>query len=301
MAVAVAAVAAMGKATPGGARVLIVGGDGLIGSALRRGLPELGFDVAASSRRPGSTLALDLGNPGSWPDLGGFDAAVIVAALARLGDCDRAPEQSREINALAPKILAERLAGQGTYVVQISTDKVFDGSRPLRRREEPTCPNTVYGRHKAEAEDAVLKTGGAVLRLSKVLAPDLALLWGWATELVAGRAVQAFSDMWLAPVTVGFVVDLLARLLADRPLGIFHATGGEDRPYAELARRLAIALGAEPALVQAVATPPALAAVSHVPHSTLEMSRERVRYGLGNLAFAAVTEQVAAAVRSSIA
>ena len=293
--------AATGKTVAGSARVLIVGGNGLIGSALGRGLPEQGFDVVATSRRPGSALALDLADPGSWPSLAGFDVAVIVAALARLGDCDREPERSRQINALAPKILAERLAGQGTYVVHLSTDKVFDGSRALRLREEATCPNTVYGRHKAEAEDAVLKAGGAVLRLSKVLAPDLALLRGWAAELASGRAIQAFSDMWLAPVTVSFVVELLARLLAERALGIFHATGGEDRPYTELAGRLAAALGAEPGLVRAVVTPPGLAAVSHVPHSTLEMSRERARYGLGNPAFEAVADQVAAAVRSSIA
>lgn len=283
------------------ARVLIVGGGGLIGSALARTLPEKGFDVRTTNRLESDGLRLELTEPGSWPDFHGFDAAVIVAALARLGDCDRNPERSRQINAVAPRLLAELFAKRGTRVLHLSTDKVFDGSRALRGRSEPTNPKTVYGRHKAEAESAVLARGGAVLRLSKVLSPDLPLLQNWGHDLTAGRPIQPFSDMRLAPITVGFVVDLIARLIEDRAAGIFQVTGAEDRPYAALAAILAEALGAAPELVQPVPTPPTLAAIPHVAHSTLEMSRETERYGFGNPTFEAVVGEVAADVRSGIA
>ncbi len=289
----------MGKARP--SRVLIVGGGGLIGARLVRSLSEKGFDVQATHRRVPDGFRLELTDPGSWPDLGGFDAAVIVAALARLGDCDRDPEQSRQINAMAPRRLAEQFAGHGTRVLHISTDKVFDGSRALRGRGEATCPNTVYGRHKAEAEDAVLGTGGAVLRLSKVISADLPLLRNWGRDLAAGRPVQAFSDMRLAPITIDFVVDLIAQLIADRAVGIFQATGVEDRPYTALAAILAAALDAAPELVQPIPTPPALAAISHAAHSTLEMLQESERYGLGNPTFEAVAGEVSENILSSIA
>jgi nucleoside-diphosphate-sugar epimerase len=47
---------------------LVVGGDGLVGGAIRRHCRELGIEVESSSRRPGSkALSLDLCNPDFTP------------------------------------------------------------------------------------------------------------------------------------------------------------------------------------------------------------------------------------------
>ena len=273
--------------------ILVVGGDGLIGRALVGHLRGLGHAVIATSRRGGhGDVTLDLGHPASWPALPPLSAAVFVAAVARLGECERDPELTRGINAVAPAALAARLAPQGTYCLLLSSDKVFDGTRPLRPRSDPPCPLTVYGWQKAEAEQGVLQAGGAVLRLSKVLAPDLGLLQDWRRALLSGKPIGPFHDMWLAPVTVGMVVGLIGRLVADRQPGIFHCTGREDRPYVALAERLAGALGACPDLVQPISAAAQIPLAQRVRHSSLEMLREDERYGLANPGFDAVVGEI---------
>ena len=65
---------------------------------------------------------------------------------------------ARELNADAPAFLAEAVAKRGGWMVQVSTDYVFDGTKhtPYVESDEP-CPNSVYGQTKLEGEQAVAK------------------------------------------------------------------------------------------------------------------------------------------------
>ena len=62
----------------------------------------------------------------------------------------------------------------------------------------------------------------AILRLAKIVAPDMPLLRGWVAALRSGRPVRAFHDMTIAPVPVGAVAQTIAVLLRDRATGIFQ-------------------------------------------------------------------------------
>lgn len=275
--------------------VLVVGGDGFIGAELVRRLGAAGWRVWSTTRRaeagPG-VLRLDLA--AELPELPDVGAAVICAARARLGDCASDPAGSRRVNVEGPARLTAALAQRGAYPLFLSTDKVFDGLVPQRRREDATCPRTEYGRQKADAERAVQAAGGAVLRLCKVVSPELPLVAGWRRALRQGRPVTPFTDMFLAPVPLAHVCTLIERLLAARAPGVFHCTGAEDRSYAALARAMAAMLGADPGLVQAAACDPdAHPPEARPPHSTLEMSVEEARFGLGQPAFDATARELA--------
>ena len=65
---------------------------------------------------------------------------------------------ARKLNADAPTFLAEAVAKRGGWMVQVSTDYVFDGTKhtPYVESDEP-CPNSVYGQTKLEGEQAVAK------------------------------------------------------------------------------------------------------------------------------------------------
>ncbi len=284
--------------------VLVVGADGLLGRALCRRLRADGTHVVRSSRRQGAAAAgalpLDLAaQPESWPELPRVRAAVICAAVARLQDCADDAEGSARINVGGTIALAERLAARGVYTLFLSSDKVFDGLVPQRRRDDAPCPRTEYGRQKAAAERAILGLGraGAVLRLAKVLSPELTLLQDWRRALGAGRPIEAFHDMWLAPVRDDVVARLAARLVAERRPGIFQASGDQDIAYLELALSLARALGVDRGLVRARAADPALVPPEARPrHSTLDSELEARLYGLGATGSRALCQEVAAAL-----
>ena len=287
-------------------RILIVGGDSLIGGSLISALRAEGHEVVATSRRTQSAGAdlqfLDLEAAVTQaPVLPQVEAAVICAARARLTDCVEDPAGSRRVNVDGAGAVARELTNAGAYTVFLSSDKVFDGLTPQRRRDDATRPKTEYGRQKADAEAAILSLGdnAAVLRLCKVLDPSLALLSGWAATLSRGQPIDAYRDMYLAPVSTAFVCQVVAALLIDRKPGIYHCTGAEDRPYLAVAEAMADAVGASRGLLRPRACDPeAHPPEARPPHSTLEMNVERYRYGLSQPAFEQTMEEVCSVFRS---
>ena len=118
---------------------------------------------------------------------------------------------------------------------------------------------------------------------------------GWAAALRGGRPVEAFADMYLAPVLPEQVAGLIARILAERAAGTWHLTGAGDRTYVDLARGLAGGLGADPALVRPVAADPALFPPRNLSrHSTLDLRAEAARWGIRGPDFDATVASVAA-------
>src|SRR4029077_13292605 len=120
-------------------------------------------EVLITSRKTSTdekVLPLDLSQPPeSWPALPECRAAVFCAAMTNLEQCRRDPAESRRINVVQTLHLARRLAEQNCFVVFISTNLVFDGAKPFRRQDDPTCPRTEYGRQKAEVEAALAGLG----------------------------------------------------------------------------------------------------------------------------------------------
>lgn len=263
--------------------VLVAGGDGLIGAELVHRLSGDGVRVFSTSRRGASTAThqLDLATPGEWPALPKVEAAVLCAANASIGACATKPGESAAVNVAGLSALAERLALQADLVLLLSSNQVFDGSTVRRRRADAYCPVCQYGRQKAAAEANVLALkGGSVLRLTKVLTPDLPLLAGWSADLAAGRPVTPFDNFPLAPVTLGFAVDTVVDILSGGEPGVYQASGADDLTYVDLAYALAGQVGADSALITPVVADPAVLGFERLPrYSTLEMELETGRFG----------------------
>lgn len=276
--------------------VLLIGADGFIGAAFAAGLRAVGRAIDATSRRPGAGRPFDLSDP-DLDRLEGRSAVVVCAAMARLKDCEAQPERARAVNVTGPAALAAAAAARGRPFVYLSSDKVFDGNRARRRRDETPDPRTIYGRQKAEAEIRIRAAhpDAAILRLSKVVAADLPLISDWRRALMTGQAITPFSDMWLAPVLRHDVCTLIGRLLAEKRSGLFQFTGEQDVTYEDLAFRLAHAWSVDPILVQARAMPPELRGPAEQGrHTTLEMDRELELWGGTQPALADIVAAIAA-------
>lgn len=150
--------------------------------------------------------------------------------------------------------LAHRLTAQGTRVVYLSSNQVFDGHKPMRRADEPVCPLTEYGKQKATTERALLELGerASIVRLTKVLGPKPALLMGWKQALEAGQTITPFHDMHMAPVPLELVVETMIRIGQQNIAGITQISGSQDITYTQAAHHLARRLGCDESLIKPI-------------------------------------------------
>lgn len=99
---------------------------------------------------------LDITNPEAIEEFvnnNAIDIIVNCAAFTAVDKAESSQELCRLLNAKAPEYLATAVAKRGGYLVQVSTDYVFDGTNHTPYTEdEATCPNSVYGSTKLEGE-----------------------------------------------------------------------------------------------------------------------------------------------------
>lgn len=84
-----------------------------------------------------------------------IDGIVNCAAYTAVDKAEDNQEFCRLLNTDAPGYLAAAVEKRGGWMIQVSTDYVFDGTNHTPyTEEEPTCPNSVYGSTKLEGERA---------------------------------------------------------------------------------------------------------------------------------------------------
>lgn len=237
-------------------RYLIVGGDGLIGAQLERVLAGQGTVVVSTRRHPHSgKVIVDLmsGDFDSACAVGA-DVAFICAAMTNIQTCETDPLISTKINVTETLRLVKRLAGEGCFVVFLSSNTVFDGQLPFPDEDAPYSPTTEYGRQKLAVEQQIrdlpeLAERVAIVRLSKVLSSESGMAGEFLRCLRAGEPCHAFEDLLLCPVSLAYVCAGLVAIASVRKPGVFHLTGEEEMSYAQFCSHLASHLGASPGLV----------------------------------------------------
>jgi dTDP-4-dehydrorhamnose reductase len=279
--------------------ILVVGADGLIGRALAERLArekqplvqtvlqkgditDIGNKGAEISDVP-LFLALDLArDAASWRPPRPVSVAYLCAAVTSQEYCRRHPRESRAVNVAGTLTLARRLAVGGARIVFLSSNLVLDGAAACQRADTPLRPQCEYGRQKAEVERELRELPGAcIVRLTKVLGPAAPRLAEWATALAAGRPVRPLADLRMAPVPLGFVVEVLLRLAAVPLEGVVQVSAAEDITYEQAARHIARRLAADPSLVQPLTAAAAGLDLEHLPaHTTLDTTRLRTELGL---------------------
>lgn len=240
-------------------RILLIGGSGTVGRAVRSALEELS-PVTVTQRHEAENLStyFNAEDDESPLRLDGFSSVVYVAGLTSLRACEENRSRSERVNCLAPQKLAERCSALGAPFVFVSSGAAsrYDGlsiAEAMQANADGAPGASTYGLHKFIAERAILKRPtAAVVRLSKIAGPQWSLIDEWLTKLRSGKVVEAFCDHYLSPVMLEDAVSLLTRVIQMRETGPIAISALDELSYAEVARLLAEKVGQPSHLVASV-------------------------------------------------
>jgi len=249
-------------------KILITGGTGLLAKGMEETVPP-GWDIVGVHLRDyrvtGSRarhLVLDVRDREAVLSLFArerFDVVVHAAGLASVDHVERHPDEGRASNVGGTRNVAEACRRHGAYMVYVSTNAVFDGSKPPYREDAPTAPLHHYGRIKLECERVTAESAGA----HAIARPILMYGWNhsvnrpnpvtWVYEkLLRGEAVQLVDDVFENPLHNHPCGRALWAMAEKRPAGIFHLAGADRVSRYELGLRTAAAFGLDAALIQRV-------------------------------------------------
>lgn len=92
----------------------------------------------------------------AFVDANNIDGIINCAAYTAVDKAESNEALCHTLNATAPGYLAAAMGKRGGWMVQVSTDYVFDGTKHTPYSEtDPTCPDSVYGSTKLEGEQLV--------------------------------------------------------------------------------------------------------------------------------------------------
>jgi dTDP-4-dehydrorhamnose reductase len=155
------------------------------------------------------------------------DALINAAGFTRVDDAETEREAAERANATGPAVLAAACRTVGAWLVQVSTDYVFDGeqSRPYAPAA-PTNPLSIYGKTKLQGELAVtreLPSQNTVVRTSWLYAADGRNFLTTMLRLMRDRPhLTVVSDQIGAPTSVMGLARVLWAFSQRRASGLFH-------------------------------------------------------------------------------
>lgn len=190
------------------------------------------------------------------------DVIVNTAALSVPDYCETHREEADAVNITAVAALAEQCSESGCRFIHLSTDFVFSGDTDRLYTEEDTpAPVNYYGYTKWEGEKkvAALCDDYAIVRVVVVYGAALPGQHGNILQLVANRLrsnteIHVVSDQWRTPTFVGDISQGVEKLINHPRSGIYHLCGSDCLTIAEIAYRVADALGLNRSLTIPVST-----------------------------------------------
>ena len=187
------------------AKVLILGGTGMIGSGLARAFAERDYDVRITNRSGNpiadlpavkvsrfDALTDDLGQLLAQVSPGDYVINCIGLVKAQIDDSSRASrDKAVALNAEFPSRLAAIAEAKDLRVIQMATDCVYSGISSAHAESAPHDAHDVYGKTKSLGE--VPSPAVMNLRVS-VIGRGTQGLYHWVASQPAGASIQGYTD-----------------------------------------------------------------------------------------------------------
>ena len=233
-------------------RVLITGAQGQLGTDLVKTCTEAGDEVVACGRaeldlmdRDSVMSAITSARP---------DVVLNAGAWTAVDACESDPDRAYLTNALGVRWVAEAARVVDAHVVHVSTDYVFDGTKPEPYHEwDEPAPRSVYGRSKLGGERE-LDPAHTIVRTAWVCGAHGPNMVKTVLALRQQPELAFVDDQHGCPSFTADLAPAIRRLAAGRLAGTFHLTNQGATTWYGFVREILEVSGADPAKVRPITT-----------------------------------------------
>jgi dTDP-4-dehydrorhamnose reductase len=188
------------------------------------------------------------------------DVVINAAAMTEVDKCELDAEAAFAANSKAVSNIVDAAQETESFVVQVSTDYVFDGERGGYSEHDEAHPVNKYGESKLEGEKAVMK--GLDKEMWSIPRSSVVYGWGRASrpnaatfvyeKLSRGESICMVRDLFSSP-TLNTSLSAMLIEVAERELpGIIHVAGATRLNRFDFAVGLAKTFGLDATLIKAV-------------------------------------------------
>lgn len=178
------------------------------------------------------------------------DVVIHTAAMTQVDDCEFKRDECVALNVTAVEHLAKLSAKLGFHLVHVSTDFIFDGTKPMYTEDDQANPLSYYGWSKLEGEKRVIEFAGSYSILRTVLVygqvADMSrtniVLWAHST-LKNQKSANVVTDQFRTPTLAEDLAMGCFLAAAQRAQGIYNIAGKDYMSVIELVERVATFYG----------------------------------------------------------
>lgn len=245
-------------------RILITGGSGLLGSNISK-LAISKFNVFATynkrkiSMNDAYLFQIDLTKKEHLGKMEQIKPDFIIhcAALTNVDYCEKHPNEAYNQNVLASINIAEIAKKTRAYLIHISTDSIFNGTKGNYKENDIPNPINAYGRTKLEAEQKI----SSIHPYSCIVRTNI---YGWnkinkfsltewmLNKLINNEELPALKDIYFSPILVNDFIKTLFELQERNYRGIIHIAGSESCSKLDFAYMIAEVFALDKNLIKPV-------------------------------------------------
>lgn len=213
----------------------------------------------------------------------------IVFNAAAYTHVDRA-EEERElcyaVNVTGVHHLAQACTKNGSKLVHISTDYVFDGRKGDYQETDEPNPLGYYGWSKLAGEKEVEKSGCPFLiaRTAVLFGHGVRVQINFATwvfnQLRKGKEIRVVDDQIGNPTLAENLATAIAKLLQKNAEGLFHLAGAEPISRYHFALAIAKTFDFDPGLIQRIHSQDFPQKAPRPMNASLNVEKARKNYGV---------------------
>ncbi|MDA3016719.1 MAG: dTDP-4-dehydrorhamnose reductase [Actinomycetota bacterium] len=235
-------------------KVLITGAAGQLGTDLVLSAQNCGHEVFATRHSD-----LDITNKTQVTEMiraAEPEAIIHAAAWTAVDACESDPQKAMAVNRDGTANIVSAARQVGARVIYISTDYVFDGTKPTPYIESDSPnPQSIYGASKLAGEQQLDVTTDQIVRISWACGEHGANMVKTILRLAATSPTLTFVDDQIgSPTFASDAAPAIVDLAVSSRAGIWHVTNQGSTSWFGFAQDVLSAAGLDPNRVQPIST-----------------------------------------------